>query len=250
MNDIIKSLEDENKRILPDYYLGYKPIYTRENRELFDLLALNCLAANISTIHYYPKEDVTGLIKKMFKEGALRYPCAGINIDRFCDDMLIGKLDEHGVYQYLMAPFRVAPHQIDGRAVSYTILLMSLLPTPIVPPALYKSNMLSMYGLHYTINKAQGAQEDLDTNKLTICWHLRDLITRCTKKNILRNEEWFWWMLDAVKQYALLYISTLLNRYSEYPQLKPISDRVFTTTLSAHREIVTTRSLNPLMKGI
>lgn len=250
MNETIALLEGENKRVLPEYYFGQKPIYTKENRELFDLIALNCLATNLPTASYYPTQDVLVLVRKMFKEGASRYPCAGINIDRFCTDMLVGKLDRHGVYQYLMGPFRTQQDKINSRDISYTLLLILLIPTPPVEPLLYRSTMLSLYALQYAITNSNGARSDLDANKLKIWWHLKDLIIRCNKKNKIQGEEWLWSMVEVLKQYAIIYLSALLDRYSEYPTLKLINNQAFTSSLSAHREVVKTQSKSTLMKGM
>lgn len=250
MNETIALLEGENKRVLPEYYFGQKPIYTKENRELFDLITLNCLAANLPSASYYPTEDVLVLVRKMFKEGASRYPCAGINIDRFCTDMLVGKLDRHGVYQYLMGPFRTRQEKIDSRDMSYTLLLILLIPTPPLEPLLYRSTMLSLYALQYAITNTNGAKSDLDANKLKIWWHLKDLITRCNKKNNMQGEMWMWGMVEVLKQYAIIYLSALLDRYSEYPTLKLINNQAFNTALSAHREVVKTQSNPTSMKGM
>ncbi len=249
LSSIIAKLVGENLVVLPSYYLEESPVYPEPSRKLFDLLALNCLAANLSQwfeVEYTLTEDVIDLIKSMFKhsiaDGIIDtklQPITDLSAPDFTDQLLFGELPRSGVYSFLNKITQLEDNFLNVRALSYALPIFTLVSTPIVPTTAVRSNMLKMMEFGFWSSPFANSNTDIHEklSRMELIY-LKKIINHCLRDVKYTEEQWIWLVMHTMKRQILIYLSALLCRSCMYPDLAPIAESIRVSLQADLREEV------------
>lgn len=231
-NSLITQLDSLNRRVIAPHAAEKLPVYSTEDRKIFDLLAINCLSLQLGPIADPLSDVLKDYIAESFDSGMDISLDAKMYSYVYAKDLLQGKISPAKTYQFLNIPFRTEPLFRKWRAVAHMLLTMSVLD---IPKAEFDSGLqmtLSTYAIAYSCIRNNDGTSDLDANSIPVVDHLRRTIEFCCARRDLPSEEWLRYTLSAVKEYSIVYLATLLSRNNHYPEMRRIPDKVLTDRLA------------------